>query len=406
MTTDFLNKALNHGSFCKCNKRGGGETPQPSQQKGQGSGQEDNNEQNQDQQQNQENQDSQNSGEQGSQQQQDSRMLQELLSCKNAPPSQGQGSGQGQGLGSGSNPSTGSSKQSKNSNANQGSGSYNYGNQNFLDHVNFDKWFKKPIPEVDFKKLEGMTGNLQSGNWGGGLCYDQAAVDKCLQDPKVDRLAQIILSLIENECGNGIYESRRFDPEKVIVGILSKSIALSKCHREEMQRKRMMVFCDISGSCQVVCNEMAAVCLKIMAFDNRIMFCLHSNNSIWKIMGEGINNDSLEIAQIINDLETKNIEAYEENWGMLLRYLSIKTAVAFGDTDGLTLYRAVLRSEVELFYMGNSGVDSDSNNIMNIPTYILNYWELLPKAFFRGVDTSEILIEHILKYLLTNVKRD
>jgi hypothetical protein len=294
-------------------------------------------------------------------------------------------------------------------------------------------------------------GSVGWGSWGGNDLSDRD-VAELYNSPDVEQLSYWILKLVEHTVGSGIYQSPRIDYKKLIHQIYSKNINLERCGREEMEKKRLLIICDISGSTSALCNAMAAAAYRVFDKDDRCTIMMVSNETIYRIVGGGVTNDVLNIAEETNTRmanmysgtfggNTSNDRAPEfaAIWRELLTYLSTRFVVSFHDTDGEQVMRGICGAGIPLIWMLNAcATSSEMSGLKNYRDYmryaeeqrqlnrldkaaeyeknanncrsyapsqkILN-WERPPIAVIPGADKPVNAIEAIKKYISHNEGR-
>lgn len=188
----------------------------------------------------------------------------------------------------------------------------------------------------------------------GGNFYNERLIKEMLNDKTLDKLARSVENMIDFECGNGIFLSKKYDYKKLIIGLKTKNINLNKCRKEEMRKKRLLLLCDISGSCSHTCMALAAACYKIASRDDRVVILFHSNLSPHLLVGNDIDKNVLKLINMSYDNVYKNAEKYEENIRDFINYLSIKLMVGFGDDHGTNLYNAIAKTTERSFLLSHN----------------------------------------------------
>jgi hypothetical protein len=108
-----------------------------------------------------------------------------------------------------------------------------------------------------------------------GICLKDDLIAKAYNNPKSYELARMIMATVECSVGTGIYESPRIDGKKLIRGMMSEHLNIERLGREEMERKRLMIICDTSGSTSELCNFMAAAAYRVAEKDDRVVIPVH-----------------------------------------------------------------------------------------------------------------------------------
>lgn len=224
--------------------------------------------------------------------------------------------------------------------------------------------------DIDMGKIENetwrSTNYKQNLAWGGDHRQPDM-VRKAFAQPVTKDLARALHKMIDNEVGSGIYESQRIDGGKLIAQMQSKQLNLTRCRREEMHREKLLILCDISVSCDAVCNQMTAAAYRIIDLDPRLNIIFHSNNSLLEITGQDVDTyvvDQLTKINVMTGIRGDGKEASKqetaEAWRDLLSYLSTKTVLVFGDCDAVHTYEQIIASGVRFFYLGNGSVSGEA----------------------------------------------
>lgn len=220
---------------------------------------------------------------------------------------------------------------------------------------------------LDLREIEFIASEIMDDDHcPAGVCLQDKLTKEAYDSPKSIILADLITKTVDNTVGTGIYDSPRIDPRKLIKGLLSKHLNLEAIGREEMERKRLMIICDVSGSTSELCNFMAAAAYRVMDRDDRVVVLFISNEHIHKIIGHGVDAHTEEIAQKINKLlgnmniapagEPKWMDAHGALWRELVNYMSVRFVVGFHDAQGQAAFSHICEMGVPLVWMMNSGM--------------------------------------------------
>lgn len=252
--------------------------------------------------------------------------------------------------------------------------------------------------ETVYEAINARAMEFPGGN-SGGNCHDNAAIKKELKNPLLDEVAQTIRKVIEYECGSGVFESRRYDPSKIITGLKTKNLSMSRSHKEEMQMKRLMLTCDISGSCADVCHALAAACYKTITYDPRLVILFHSNNDPYLLIADDATEDLRDsLVKAYRELSNSyrdDFAEYSRIWSDVLNFLAVKSVISFGDEDAITMYRAICENVDSFYYMSNSYKKSDSGKVINR----VHRFRKKPKVFFASVGTPSDVVQYFNDYM-------
>ena len=265
--------------------------------------------------------------------------------------------------------------------------------QDEIDNVKLSKEIAKLLQEDNLRKhqTDNILDTIKNKQFNfsyhpeGGNFYDERLIKNMLNNKTLDKLARSVENMIDFECGNGIFLSKKYDYKKLIVGLKTKNINLNKCRKEEMRKKRLLLLCDISGSCSHTCMALAAACYKIASRDDRVVILFHSNLSPQLLVGNDIDKNVLSLINLSYN-NVHNREKYEENIKDFINYLSIKLMIGFGDDHGTNLYNAIAKTTERSFLLSHN-----YNQIWGLTKEVKAYYNVNTPEDVVGIFENYIL---------------
>ena len=161
-------------------------------------------------------------------------------------------------------------------------------------------------------------------------------------DPRETRRALRALErlLRSVDVGVGTEPSPRVSGRRLVREIAGRSYRPSRWRREELEHGRVLVLPDVSGSCSVAAPSTVAAACALADQDPRVWVISHSNGVPIESYGQGA-------PPIPADLGVGWDYGQATWWLELLARERIEAVIALGDTDAVTVYRALAEQLTE-----------------------------------------------------------
>ncbi len=140
-------------------------------------------------------------------------------------------------------------------------------------------------PERDSESVEDGSGrgrhSVRVRATDGGWYADRVIALKLSRAQRKDaaRVRRALESLVRDwQVGVGQRPSPRVAPRALARELASRRVSLSRCRREEMEPARVLLMCDVSGSCSAVATATLAACYAVAAeMPDQVEVVEHSN---------------------------------------------------------------------------------------------------------------------------------
>lgn len=155
-------------------------------------------------------------------------------------------------------------------------------------------------------------------------------------------IRQLLQRLIDVEMATYGDPVPRLDGRKLIRELISKSMRLPRCKREQHEPKLAVLAVDVSGSCSSYCQTLGEAMLAVAERDPRVLVVLHSNGHPLSWFGP--------VAGLPQFREGTGASLVW--WQRLLQVVQVGLVVALGDNDADEQLR-LISEEAKLVFLHN-----------------------------------------------------
>ncbi|RMH26411.1 MAG: hypothetical protein D6692_09370 [Planctomycetota bacterium] len=195
----------------------------------------------------------------------------------------------------------------------------------------------------------------------GGWCADSGTAARRARTPSVSRaakeVARALRRLVRAETvGCGEEQSPRLQPRRLVTELAAKSVRLSRCRREELEPRKVLVAPDLSGSCSACAEDtLAAAYAVAAALPGVVEVVEHSN-------GERRDNQSWD-------------------------WTDVAALVALGDWDAAHVYEDAVEHGVTVYWLDSYGKAGGVRPSRDGPKGRFRRWQKAPVKY-DGVSTA------------------
>ena len=163
--------------------------------------------------------------------------------------------------------------------------------------------------------------------------------------------------------------------------LVSRRYALSRARRDDVNKPVVLLMADVSGSCSAAATATVAACLAVAKRLNNVVTVVHSNGFVESAHGDHPLAKRLQSVPGRGDLYDK-----ESHWETALQEECVGLTVAFGDGDAADIYE-LLCNRAPLVWLDSFGSQGPPRPASARSSKMLQSWKNKP-TYWVGVNDT------------------
>jgi hypothetical protein len=189
-------------------------------------------------------------------------------------------------------------------------------------------------------------------------------------------LEKELTRLSVQHCGPSGDPTPRIRAKKLVTELVTRRMNLTRCHREELESKKVILAVDVSGSCATFGPTLEVALKEVAAKKPHVLVVLHSNGFVVEIT-QGKKSEKFDETQGLLEV----VKGFGDTLGLV---------VGIGDSDALLAYQAAAEATKFIWlnnYLASRGVPQRAH------AKLTKDWVKQPYAHIIGVGSATTVIE-------------